>query len=121
VLDLSSNDLAADEGALEALFAALKACALEGLDISGVGLGPAGLTLFSAVLAPETPFSATINAITMSSTGDPYQPMTYTLDGLQGGADPNLDLSSKDFGPADLQVLSMVSPHSQSSPPPSTR
>ena len=55
VLDLSGNaDLAADEGALEALFAALKACALEGLDISGVGLGPPGLTLFSAVLAPDT-------------------------------------------------------------------
>ena len=38
VLSLSGNEsLAADDGALEALFEALKACAIERLDISGVG------------------------------------------------------------------------------------
>jgi hypothetical protein len=190
VLDLSANDvLAADEGALEALFEALKACAIERLDISKVGLGPAGLTLFSAGLAPGTPFSAAVNnlrldgnpitgskykygrkdqeveeydcdlagisalfeaikmssisilsladcdigvngistlakftpdsgalnAITISSTGSKYEswkkgsgPRTYSLEGLQGGADPNLDLSSKNLGPADLQIVSAV-------------
>jgi hypothetical protein len=68
VLDLSGNEeLAADEGKLEALFAALKACAIERLDISGAGLGPEGLTLFAAVLAPDTSFSAAIKSINMHS------------------------------------------------------
>ena len=69
VLDLSGNtSLAADGGALEALFAALKACAIERLDISGVGLAPPDLTLFSAaVLAPDTPFSAALNSISVAN------------------------------------------------------
>jgi hypothetical protein len=62
-----------------------------------------------------TPFSATLNSITISSTGSkhsPYAkgsgPRTYTLEGLQGGADPNLDLSAKNLGSADVQFVSVV-------------
>jgi hypothetical protein len=59
-------------------------------------------------------FSAALNEITLSSPGSPLKtiastgPRTYTLKGLQGGADPNVDLSSKNLGPADLQFLSTV-------------
>ena len=59
--------MAADDGALEALFEALKACAMEHLDISGVELGPAGLTLLSAMLAPGTLFSAAMKSLNLSA------------------------------------------------------
>ena len=68
VLDLSGNgDLSADEGALAALFEALKSCGTERVDISGVGMGPPGLTLFSAALASGTQFSAAIRLLNISS------------------------------------------------------
>jgi hypothetical protein len=70
------------------------------------------------------PFSATIDEITLSSTGsqlvklnarktnqaivDASGPRTDSIKGLQGGAGPNLDLSAMNLGPADLQFLGAV-------------
>jgi hypothetical protein len=90
------------------------------LDLTHKNLGPADLGFLFAVITSFSKFTAAINEITLSSTGSPTEfddygyvikstgPRTYTLKGLQGGADPNLDFASKNFGAADLQFLSMV-------------
>jgi hypothetical protein len=81
--------------------------ALSSLNVSNKKFGPDGM----ATLAKAISSMAAINTITIDSTGPTHdnEPLrTYTLNGLQGGADPNLDLSSRYFGPDDMQFLSMV-------------
>jgi hypothetical protein len=86
------------------------------LQISGIGIGPDALKRLATLFTPGSEFTAaTLNKMTLSSTGSTYSeytpgtgPITYTLEGLQGGADPDLDLSSKNLSPADLQVVSVV-------------
>jgi Ran GTPase-activating protein (RanGAP) involved in mRNA processing and transport len=88
------------------------------LDYSDQGFGLGELMIISSLVMPYT--AAALNHITVDSTGSEdlravhlvrfahTGPRTYTLQGLQGDADPNLDLSSKNLGPADLQFLAIV-------------
>jgi hypothetical protein len=76
------------------------------LDLSSLNLGPADLHLLSTLLTSFPEFTAAMNSLTISSTGNMEK--KYTLHGLQGEAEPNLDLSSLNLGPTDLQFLSTL-------------
>jgi hypothetical protein len=98
-----------DEG-IQVLSRALKSTGIKDLNLADIGMTVAGLTFLAADISEMV----ALNKVTISSTGSKLSgrrgsgPVTYTLEGLQGGADPNLDLSSKNLGPADLQFVSVV-------------
>ena len=109
LLDVSKNRFG-DES-IQVLSTAVKSTGIENLNLADTGMTLASLTFLAADISEM----AALNAITVSSTGSKYDrrrkgsgPITYTLEGLQGGADPNLDLSSKNLGPADLEFVSVV-------------
>ena len=95
--------------------------AMTALDYSNQDIGLGELMMISSLIIP---FSAALDEITLSSTGskllvlhhtarfqaevDASGPKTYNLKGLQGGADPNLNLSAMNLGPADLEFLCIV-------------
>ena len=93
-----------DQSGWTAFCEALPSSKIQKLVLSDIGIGPLGLT----TLAKFTPGSAALNEITLDSTGDVKQPKAYTISGLQGGAEPSLDLSSLNFGPADVSFLATL-------------
>jgi hypothetical protein len=124
----SGRDILADGSAFRvaeapgvvALCDILKGASISKLNLSSCQIETKGLSMLEDAISD---MAATLNQLIVSSTGskkipnrghnknesDASGPRTYTLKGLQGGADPILDLSSKFFlGPADLQFLSMV-------------
>ena len=54
------------------------------------------------------PFSAGLNEITIDSTSNLQDQKKYTINGLQGSGSSSLDLSSLNFGPADLEFLATL-------------
>ena len=74
------------------------------LDFSAQDLGPAELMMISSVMQ----FNAGLNDITIDSTGNLQNQKKYTIIGLQGGGASSLDLSSLNFGPADLEFLATL-------------
>jgi serine/threonine protein kinase len=100
------HDVDNDQTGWHAICEAFKGTAIETLVISDIGAGPVALY----ALADAMSEIASMNSLTVSSTGQMghHQQKRYTLSGLQGGADPNLDLSSLNLGPADLHLLSTL-------------
>ena len=98
------------------------------MKFSELGLKPIDVEFLATLITSFQRFTTTLNQLTVSSTAPnqiPYDytandyegnwaevdasgPKTYTLKGLQGEAEPNLDMSSLNLGIADLQLLSTV-------------
>merc|ERR1711918_194029 len=74
-------------------------------DLSNLDFGPGEVLLISSLVIP---FSTALNTITLDSTGDMGHQEQYTINGLQGGAEPSLDLSARNFGPADVGFLATL-------------
>ena len=98
------HDIDKDQSGWTAFCEALPGTKIEKLILSDIGIGPLGLT----TLAKFTPDSPALNTITLDSTGDEKKQKKYTISGLQGGAEPSLDLSSLNFGPADVSFLATL-------------
>jgi hypothetical protein len=93
---------------IDALCTCLVGSKISILDISNIGLDPAGLAKLATSFTSSTSFSAAMNSLTVLSTGNMREQKVYTLSGLQGGSEPILDLSSLNLGPADMQLLSTL-------------
>ena len=70
-------------------------------------MGPVGLSALSTLLNSNTAFAATLDIITLSSTGDMAEQKTYSLNNLQAGP-ASLELSFVNIGPADLCFVATV-------------
>jgi hypothetical protein len=115
ILDLSKNKfLYGEDGLVDSeqrgwslLCAAMRTCKLEKLAADRVGMGPVGLSALSTLLNSNTAFAATLDIITLSSTGDMAEQKTYSLNNLQAGP-ASLELSFVNIGPADLCFVATV-------------
>jgi hypothetical protein len=101
-LSLGSNPQIGDEAMVQ-LLDALKGVSLTSLDISKTGCGISTARKLAELLPGATKFSAALNFLTLSSTGDKYNPKTYTL---TAGED-KLELNDKRLGPADVNLVSV--------------
>eukprot|EP01047_Picozoa_sp_COSAG01_P042757 COSAG01_NODE_3752_length_5730_cov_10.372580_1_plen_1826_part_01 len=82
----------------------LKDVSLTSLDISKTNCGVSTATKLAELLSKETKFKAALNQLTCDSTGVPARrtgPRTYTLTVGEAA----IDLSQKNFGPADVTML----------------
>eukprot|EP01043_Picozoa_sp_COSAG02_P042509 COSAG02_NODE_3620_length_6462_cov_20.005501_3_plen_1051_part_00 len=68
------------------------------LDLSKCGVSVNGVNPVAKAISA----GATLNLLTVTSTGDKDDPQTYTLTGGEG----KIELSNKKLGPADIQLLS---------------
>jgi hypothetical protein len=115
ILDLSKNKFLYGENGLvdseqrgwNSLCGAMRTCKLEKLIVDRVGMGPVGLSALSTLLNSNTALAATLNTITLSSTGDMVEQKTYSLNNLQAGP-ASLELSFVNLGPADLCFVATV-------------
>jgi hypothetical protein len=95
--------------ALQQLLDALKPSGVTELDISKIGIGPVGVGRVADYVREA---KAALNSLTCDSTGVPFVhyvdrhatgPRTYTLTVGEAA----IDLSSKNFGPADVTLLTV--------------
>eukprot|EP01043_Picozoa_sp_COSAG02_P048149 COSAG02_NODE_4698_length_5082_cov_4.415412_2_plen_1410_part_00 len=83
-------------GDCDAFLAALKGSNIVTLSLQKTGIGPVTLQKLA------TSLPAALNLLTVTSTGDQYDPQTYTLT----AGEEKIDMSNKKLGPADIQLLS---------------
>jgi hypothetical protein len=93
-----------DMSGFVALLDATKSSAVSKLSIADCAIGPKGLL----ASAPAMSDIAGLTDITIDSTGNLKKQKKDTITGLQGGGANSLDLSSLDFGPADLEFLATL-------------
>jgi hypothetical protein len=93
------HDIDADQSGWSALCDALPAAPLEELIVADIGMGVTGVTSLTKAISSM----AAIKSLTVSSTGNMRDQKSYTLT----VGEPAIDLSSKNLGPADVNLLTV--------------